>query len=99
VTVIILPGDGESMRDVLTAVASVADGRPYKLGMGGVVVADDLARSYLERNDPDRPSDPPPADDEDRATPARKPSTRTAAKRTAAAKKSTGRAPSTGTGG
>jgi hypothetical protein len=95
VTVIILPGDGESVRDVLSAVSSVADGRPYKLGMGGVVVDDDLALSYLQRND-----DPaPPSADEDKA-PAKKTTARTAAaKRTATAKKSTGRAPSTGTGG
>lgn len=94
-TVIILPGDGESVRDVLTAVDAVADGRPYKLGMGGVVVADDLALSYLHRNDPDPPTGPPA--DEDPPPRARK--TARPAKRAAAAKKTTGRAPANGTGG
>jgi hypothetical protein len=101
VTLIILPGEGESVRDVLDTVAALADGRPYKLGMGGVVVGDDLARTYLERNDPDPPTSPP-ADDEGSApapAPARKTTTARPAKRAAAAKKTTGRAPARGTGG
>lgn len=99
-TLIILPGEGESVRDVLDTVAALADGRPYKLGMGGVVVGDDLARTYLERNDPDPPTSPPTDEGSAPApAPARKTTTARPAKRAAAAKKTTGRAPARGTGG
>ena len=95
-TLIILPDEGQSVRDVLDTVAALADGRPYKLGMGGVVVGDDLALSYLRRNDPDPPTTAPTEDTG--PAPAKKTTARPA-KRAAAAKKTTGRAPARGTGG